>query len=297
MSAMVEMQLPLDTVATRCRLLRGSGHAPALLVQLHGAVNREKRSVPVLMAFQPDMPWLSQMSVADPTMERFETLAAGWYLGWKGERLWESLGRAIRAKAAEIGAGRVIYSGGSSGGFAALLLSHQHPGSIALLRNPQVDVVRHVYRRASDTYLKLAWEGEPAQHGVPTDLPKLYAGGMENRVIYLQSAGDRKHLHSQAARFLAAIRGVDQGKVIFDCRSYGLAGHGGSIPNAPLRGWIEAALAVPFEAPDWADRVLAYHHAHHAAASRREPSPAGRRDVPAHDLALADRIARYQLEA
>lgn len=301
MSAIVDLHLPLDTVSANCRLLPGNltpECGPTLVVLLHGAVNRDKRSIPFHPPFFAGLPALWQLSVADPTMERFDTLAAGWYLGWKGEPLWESLGRAIRDKAAEIGAGRVLYVGGSSGGFAALLLSHLHPGSIALLRNPQVDMLRHVYGRASATYLRRAWDGVPEEYGVPADLTELYARGMENRVIYLQSPGDRKHVHVQAARFLSAIRGADQAKVIFDCRYHGIAGHGGSVPNAPLRAWIEAALAVPYDAPDWADQVLT----HHFAATRpgtvsRPEAQRPVRVVDTADLALADRIARHYLEA
>lgn len=293
MPAMVDLQLPLDTVSASCRLLPGTGAPPVLAVLLHGAVNREKRSVPFYQPFFPGIPSLWQLSVADPTMEHFDTLAAGWYLGWKEERLWESLGRAIRAKAAEIGAERVFYIGGSSGGFAALLLSHQHPGSIALLRNPQVDMIRHVYGRASEVYLRRAWDGAPDQYGVPTDLAQLYDGGMSNRVIYLQSPGDRKHVHAQAARFLAAIRAPEQDKIVFDCRYHGIAGHGGSVPNAPTTAWIAAALAVPIDAPDWADEVLSRHY----AVTRQGVIKADQQKLAAPDLALADRIARYQLEA
>lgn len=297
MPAIVEMQLPLDTVAANCRLLPGTGAVPVLVVLLHGAVNREKRSVPFFNSFLPGIPALWQLSVADPAMEHFDNLAACWYLGWKEERLWESLGRAIRAKAAGIGAERVFYVGGSSGGFAALLLSHQHPGSIALLRNPQVDLGRHVYKTATDKYFCEAWDGEPERYGVPIDLTRLYADGMPNRVIYLQSPGDRKHLHVQTAAFLAAISPRDQARVVFDCRYHGIVGHGGSVPQPAAMGWLAAALAVPDNVRDWSTEMQGQYFASNQRDRVSFVSKVASQNLAARDFALADRIVRYQLEA
>lgn len=296
----VSLSLNAAGVAVPARHKPGTGSA--LVVLLHGAVNRERREVPFLQAFLGDLPGAHQLAVSDPGMMRFETLAATWYLGWEGRRLWEDLNRAILDFSASVGCTSRIYVGGSSGGFAALLLSHGDPGSVAIACNPQTNLFNHVYKRAMDRYQAVAWPetlkaGRLAEEA-PFDLGALYAGGFANRFVYVQSAGDFPHLHRQAVPFLGTLPEGSDMDVAIDVGFHGVQGHGASIPSAVTTEWLRAVLAVEPETERWAELVLETRHAlrgRSGARGRDRPARQNAKGFDMADLRMADRIAAIEL--
>ena len=208
---------------------------------------------------------LSAVLVADPALYRSESLRLAWYLGSDATPMAETL-PAVLAKILErSSARRVLFLGGSGGGFAALRYSYRFPDSLALVWNPQTDVLRY----ATATWTRYATEAlgasprdaaEIIRGRVSGDLTELYdPGRMRNRVVYIQNTTDRhvdRHLNPFLARFghPGYRRGDCASEAITDrlyvCLGDWAPAHG--IPRA-LIDLLIPALAAP--SCDWSDCV------------------------------------------
>lgn len=242
----VDGSLPLQTL-----LLRRDS-SPALVVHLHGSIERQHYSLPRferLSSLQDIDAHL--LLVADPTLELNENLRIGWYVGSDHEDATERLAELIRAAADALGVSRVIIAGASAGGFGAIALTPRVPNSLALAFSPQINIFRFgdawadALRRAAFPHRQDWAELESDPSVLPRiDLAELYRRMPGGRVWYVQNSGDEAHVQLQREPF---EQEVDDDRVVF-IDEFHCAGH-----NPPtrtrVRAWIERALAAPANDP------------------------------------------------
>lgn len=142
------------------------------------------------------------LMLSDPSLAIDPKLRLGWYAGSTTiRRLQPKLTRVIRRFA---GRSRVVLFGASGGGFAALEHAPRLPGSLAIVSNPQTDILRY-HQDAVDTYFSIAWQSQAAD---ASELPLVhevvsrYAMPVSAEVIYLQNSSDAFHIerHEQPFR-------------------------------------------------------------------------------------------------
>ena len=222
--------------------------SPILIITFAGAINRSKLQLPQfggtrLEAFTVG----SVIGFADPSLARGPDLTAAWYAGHEGFETQSILPGLIQRCVAACGAERVIYAGGSVGGFAALYYSWLHPGSIVIATNPQTNIERYsaghqeFYRRYCRPGLG---ESEPLSTVITSNVVPLYARVFENTVIYLQNAADPFHLRGHFAPFVAAIDLPHQEKMLARLGFWNQIGHT-AMPTNEWLAWLKAAIDSP----------------------------------------------------
>ncbi len=168
-----------------------------MIVVLHGAAERKVR-----------LPWLSgqgvtkglvsnRLFISDPSMYLSPEMNLSWFAGnYAQPTLQHTLVQIIGHAARLSGSDRLVFLGGSGGGFAALTLSYAFPGSLAVVMNPQINLLRY-QQAAVDRYLLHCWNGAPFSALPPhiiTDLHDLYGRHVPNTVAYLQNDDDKSHI-------------------------------------------------------------------------------------------------------
>lgn len=216
------------------RTLFQPGRGSDLIVVLHGAIARDKYEL-------PRFEWLGTLSartenvlyVADPTLSLASDLQIGWYVGTTEA---DVIGRVVRlAERVRVtrGLGRVLFMGGSAGGFASLMASSRLPGSRALSFNPQITIDEY-YSRFVERFLKVALPEYPdfasARAALPNRLSVLDAypstARMLNRALIVQNSGDEFHMENHLGHLarqvsLPADRAVSEdGNLEFDVRYF-----------------------------------------------------------------------------
>jgi len=298
-SAQGRLVLPVHGANLDINFTRTAARTDVLLVGFHGSVNRETRQVPAFSGLIPGAGTLvHQLMIADPSLRMGDQLGMAWYAGDHAFRSQEILGPIICAAADALRASRVIYFGSSGGGFAALYYSWQHPGSLALVGNPQTNIERYYsgYRRR---YLAACWPGienlDELEGLVTTNLLKQYATGMENSVIYLQNPTDHFHLINHAAPFLSAIQEIPAWKkLVFESIWPGKFGH---FPIwSMFAPWLQAAVAArSWTADDLTETKHRIVGVSQPALPVSDRTPSAR--YSANDLEKADLLRDYQLRA
>ncbi|WP_147375361.1 asparagine synthetase B family protein [Jiangella rhizosphaerae] len=186
-----------------------------LLVVFHGATDRAKYE-------HPRFEWQSTLAefdasvlyLADPVLALAPDITLGWYVGTSAVDVSRHCARLVERLAGMLSATRVIMTGTSGGGFAALAASRLVPGSIAVPFAPQTTVSRYYKRRVRD-YLTLAFpdhelEAVPALFADRLDMVEQYAKATDNYVYYVQNLRDAFHIREHLVPFAAAagITGV-----------------------------------------------------------------------------------------
>lgn len=284
------------------------GSAPALVIVFHGAVDQAKRPLPF---FQPHFSVASgahQLAISDPTLARSTELKAAWYAGAHDLPLQQVLPRFFQQLAALLKVKRTIYFGASAGGFAALFYSHAHPGSLALVANPQVNLLnylegpmaqfrQHCFPQAADN-AALASQ-------VCVNIADLYAQSVPNFVCLLNATGDRYHLYNQTLELATRLKPDGRNRVVMHNDYYGIPGHSGAIPMPVCVPWLKAAMFAPNL---YADTLLTKLHqlrgpagaaggaAPAAPAPAAAAAPKAPRGPDPDDLRLAEAVAQWQLE-
>lgn len=217
-----------------------------LVVVFHGAVNRQKRSYP---SFAPYIRGVEQhahqLAFADPTLLLSEELTISWYAGSYKLPLQNIIVSLVEDLVKDLGITRLVFVGGSGGGFAALYYSWHFPRSIAVAFSPQT-VVENYGETLRKRYIDLAWpNGYQDSENPPTlDLRLLYSTSVKNTVIYLQSSGDYVHLHDQMIPFLTSVSRESHDRFVSHVSYWGKPGHSGSVPLSEVGRWARAAISL-----------------------------------------------------
>lgn len=211
------------------------GTTDTLIVVLHGAIDREKYTL-------PHFEWLGTMKerqehvlyVGDPTLALAADLQIGWYVGTRES---DELARVVRLATQarhKLGLARVLFMGSSAGGFASLMASSHVPGSRALSFNPQVTISEY-YPRFVKRFMQVALPSfasfEDARAALPGRLSVLdtvtSTTQMRNRALIVQNSGDTfhmedhlGHLSTQLGLPLESTVSTDGG-MEFDIRYFG----------------------------------------------------------------------------
>lgn len=238
--------LPVQVKATPAAGCEGA----ALVFCFHGAIDREKRVVPVfeggyLLPALQDRAWI--LSIADPLLSMHPDLRTTWYCGSEGH----DVPRAIQILASRLcnhlSPERTVFVATSTGGHAALRQSRLLPGSHAVVSNP-ISRISAYYKGHVTDYRKTCWpslgDGVDWPDGFVDNLAPLYADGFTHDVVYLNNARDH-HFWLQAVPFLNEIRrGPAKDRLLFVSSYYPQhAGH--STPPQVLSRWVQAVCSAP----------------------------------------------------
>lgn len=178
------------------------GTSETLIVVFHGAIDREKYSL-------PRFEWLGTLSarsehvlyVSDPTLALSSDLQIGWFVG---SALADELARVVRlAERARrtLGVKRLLFMGGSAGGYASLMAAARSADSRALAFNPQITISEY-YPRFVTRFLQVALpefkDFQQARANLPRRLSVLDAipssARMAGRALIVQNSGDSFHM-------------------------------------------------------------------------------------------------------
>ncbi|MFS8973849.1 hypothetical protein PO002_04945 [Cupriavidus necator] len=185
-----------------------------LVIFLNGAAPRsEAMKLPVFAGFGVVPPGeVSRLCINDPSLYLDVSLPLAWYAGSaKQPALQALLSRVIGTVVALADTRQVVFVGGSGGGFASLYYSRLVPESLAVVWNPQTDILAYAPQHVAE-YSRAAFglaDMEVARRELPariaTDLCALYRGSTpSNHILYLQNGTDW-HVKSHCQPFLAAL--------------------------------------------------------------------------------------------
>ncbi len=279
--------------------------ANALIVLFHGAMNRDVRTYPSYLNYRSRIyPHAHQISIADTSLSLNENLTNGWFAGSTDTPLQELLPNFLRELARALKIDRLIFSGSSGGGFAALYYSWHFPKSIAVATVPQTNINSY-YQRRRDSYLETAWKTTSTHlpEQLCTDLRDIYSQDMENTVIYLQSALDHYHIQTQMLPFLSSLSAKSQENVALKCSFWGKVGHSGALPTEEMDAWIRATLTSPETTPE---AITQTYYAANLAQSTNTESNTISRNTPQdtsgarytnHDVELTKHVTEFLLNS
>lgn len=112
-----------------------------LVVSLHGAVDRNKGKPPRYEWWKTlKNTRYSTLFLSDPSLHTNPSLRLGWFLGNEKVNLFEKIAELAEQARRSIGAEKIILTGLSGGGFAALQISKLLPNSTALVFNPRTEI-------------------------------------------------------------------------------------------------------------------------------------------------------------
>ncbi|WP_372699758.1 DapH/DapD/GlmU-related protein [Arthrobacter sp. JSM 101049] len=202
---------PLDK-GLDLELLLENKQSDVLIVSFHGALNRNKFTLPRFERLRTLQATAhSALYFADPFLALDPKLQLAWFAGTRDIDLYPVLAAVISDISKRIGAKRIILSGSSGGGFAALQIAALLPEAIALVFNPQTEVAKYVLPNGSTyaqehflkTVLPEVLEQRPTIEVGRTDWTvhlgdrlsaiKRYEQDVDTRIIYFTNVHDFHH--------------------------------------------------------------------------------------------------------
>lgn len=232
----------------------------ALIVTFHGALDRNLWSIPRYERLRTTNKFgHSMLFFSDPGLWADETLELSWYAGWEGFDLFPVLAERSLEAAQEVGAPRIIFTGSSGGGFAALQVSALVPGSTCVPFNPQTSIhgylaggksyaaqqkfVSVFYPHVTEDNLLTDWT---RPYGAKMSPLITYAAGPRNRVLYADNVNDFHH-----DQHLAPLKAVIHEPTEFRVHTYeGCTGHAPPSPEQ-FSAVMKDALEWPELEDDW----------------------------------------------
>lgn len=239
-----------------------SKQSSILVVSFHGAINRQKVSLPRFerLATLKHLN-VSSMYFGDPGMWTSDSLSISWYTGWLKSGVQETIATEISRAASRLGCQRIVIVGDSGGGFAALQISALIAGSLCVAFNPTTTL--HNYFDGGNTKRTVTQE-KYISTIIPEILPRdgnfdprpdwslrlstdysalhRYSKRTENWVLFLQNVNDW-HYKQHYLPFLGAAA---KGNNLFRVQTmeyFGKRGH--SSPSKELyESGLEAGLNI-----------------------------------------------------
>ena len=192
-------------------LLQNNG-SDTLIVISHGALSRTKYSL-------PRFEWLATLQdrsenllfLADSALEDHPDLELAWYTGDAEDNLSARYANVVGRIAAQLGSRKILFAGGSGGGFASMALAAQTPQSRALVFNPQTSI-RKYWRNAVSAYQEALFPAldapaDLASLGCRTDvvLQARAQAPQDYQVLYVQNDSDELHVRAHLGPFASAL--------------------------------------------------------------------------------------------
>lgn len=184
-----------------------------LFVTLNGNSPRGPASVPPFfsgLGVAPKDRLVSFVSISDPVLAESETLSLAWYGGSRRIALQQKLPELLDALQENLQPSKILFFGGSGGGFASLRAASMIPGSGAIVWNPQTDI-REYDQSAVIQYAATSWDESVQDIAAARDVltrnldPILTDNFADScaRALYFQNANDWhviKHMRPFLAR-------------------------------------------------------------------------------------------------
>lgn len=200
-----------------------------LVVVFHGAMVKEHHHL-------PRFEWLKTLSertdysclfISDPTLTLDPKLLLAWYLGWEGMDLYPLLAEVSRRAADAAGADRLVLTGSSGGGYAALQTSFYLPGSLAIPFNAQTALNRYHWNAQASYISRIMPHMKPSEGakkrswvrgmGDRASAVKRYRRAGENHVLVVQNVNDEHHYAKHYLPFAEAVaEGPNRDRVHFE---------------------------------------------------------------------------------
>jgi pimeloyl-ACP methyl ester carboxylesterase len=241
-----------DKYPLRC-LVQSTG-SDTLLVISHGALPRAKYSL-------PRFEWLASlegrsenlMFLSDTALEPFDELELAWFTGDATDDLTRRYADLVNRAAEQLGADKVLFLGGSGGGFASLALASRYPGSRALVFNPQTNIQKYwlksVRKYADHLFPQFESLNQLNQLSSRTNMVARYATdpAPETQIIYVQNDDDPHHVESHLLPFAATFGMQPESGISRDGNIKIVVDHFASGHNMPYRTvlnpFVDFALA------------------------------------------------------
>ncbi|MHA6600327.1 alpha/beta hydrolase family protein [Corynebacterium coyleae] len=183
-----------------------------LLVFLHGRKS-EKVKLPYLVGrgMSEGHP-VSRLSISDPSLRLSSENTISWYAGNRQQKnLQKRLVSLVREVADKSKASRIVFVGGSAGGYAALVLATYFPDSVALIWNPQTDIFRY-YQKFVNQYVDTCWGGDASllrNSAQTTVVGAFNSTGPRPTILYMQEPTDTHHVHNHLTPFISGADDLD----------------------------------------------------------------------------------------
>lgn len=221
------------------------------IVFLHGAIEPHFK-IPVLTG-QGISSGLTanRVFISDPALALSDNLLLSWFAGNKSHTNGQELLVQILLKVLQSnGSKRVIFFGGSGGGFAALYLASRFENSLAMAYNPQTNIAEY-NSRAIHEFTQYAHgihrrEYDPLSFlpdSVKTEVCSIYSKPQPATVAYFQNLNDHTHVNRQLRPFLDQLH--PENPVYLLAQAWG-AGH-----TAPPKEQLRKALLDVSESSNW----------------------------------------------
>lgn len=205
-STIWEGGLPID-------LLVSPAFSDTTIFFFHGAIERHF-TLPVLSGLGiSGAVNANRVFVSDPSLVLEDDLMLAWYAGnHQQPNLQEVLTSILRKIAESLGSKKVVFFGGSGGGFASLYFASQCEDSLALVFNPQTNIAKYSERAVHD-FAKRSFRAEPDSTsplahlpvGVVTNVCELYTKPKRATIAYLQNQKDSTHVETHLGPFLESL--------------------------------------------------------------------------------------------
>lgn len=223
------------------------GGGDCLHVSFHGALDRGKYSLPRFERGQSLAGLgINQMVFADPTLDLDPGLSLAWFLGTRTQDLHEEIALFVTDRMSSLGLKRVLLSGSSGGGFAALQVAAFIPGSAVVAFNPQTSVTSYHPRLAQKaTDAVFADEDLTRKETLQRlDVAERYrALNSKVDILFVCNDGDTHHSSAHREPFLAAVSDLPSITSKTVTESWG-TGHRSPNAEVYLRHLEEAGLHV-----------------------------------------------------
>jgi hypothetical protein len=186
-----------------------------LIVSFHGSLMRSKFTLPRFEWRKSLAPFeAAQLFIADSSLHLNRGMALAWYIGNSQQDFSSDVGDLIKDMATAAGYDRILLTGSSGGGFAALAVSRQIEGSAAVCFSPQTRVGDY-YNSVVKTFYRAGfpeadgYSDAEGAHRSRFDLRHLYATTPDNNFVrFVQNTRDSHHFRKHYTPF-AGVRGVD----------------------------------------------------------------------------------------
>lgn len=221
------------------------GHGSTLHVSFHGALDRGKYSLPRFERGQSlGGLGINQLVFADPTLDIDPDLSLAWFLGTASQDLHQEIAKFINERMKSLGLERLVLSGSSGGGFAALQVATFLPGSTVVAFNPQTSITSY-YARMAQKATDAVFRGLDVSS---SDLSQRLNVAERYRVhdpkvdiLFVQNDGDAHHSTEHREPFLAAVAELPNITTRTITESWG-AGHRSPNSEVYLRHLAEVDL-------------------------------------------------------
>lgn len=195
----------------------------------------------------------NRVFVSDPSLMLDDELMLAWYAGNKHQpALQGDITAVLKKVTASLGSERVVFFGGSGGGFAALYFAHHFENSLAIVFNPQTSIERYSENAVRD-FVQLAFYDDVAAQDLLSELPStvthdlcaLYETPTSAQIVYIQNLNDRDHLEHHLLPFLRAIDSKTEVHLL------GEQWRDGHTP--PPKEFLSHMLNVAASSADWSE--------------------------------------------